>query len=208
MEEQKKGKFIVFEGIDGCGKSTQAYLFVKYLFTKNKYTHVLLTREPYKSRKIRDILKKKHNAYEEAELLTKLFFQDRKKHVKEVILPALKKGIYVVSDRYKLSTIAYQSTQGMPLQKLINMHKNMPIPDITFIVDANARTAKERIEKEQKIIEQKFEKSIEFQELLRKVYLKLPKIINNERIFIINGEKTINEVAKEVQEIYEREIEN
>jgi len=206
MIERKRGKVIVVEGLDGCGKSSQFYLFAKYLFFKNKYNHVVITREPYKSREIRNILKKTNDPYKEAEILTKLFVEDRKEHIKEVILPALNKGLYVISDRYKLSTIVYQSTQGIQIQKLIDMHKNMPIPDITFIIDVDARIARQRIEKEQRTIEQKFEKSVEFQALLRKAYLKIPKFLQNEKIFIINGDRSIEEISNEIIQIYEKEF--
>lgn len=201
-----KGYFIVFEGIDGCGKTTQLLLLAKYIINKDKYASVCITREPYKSREVRKILKRNENPYKEAEKLAKLFVKDRKEHIREVILPSLKKGINVLCDRYKLSTLVYQSTQGIQIQKLINMHKNMPVPDITFIIDLPADLARKRMKKEGRKMEQKFEKSIEFQELLRKAYLKMPKILRNEKIFIIDGTKNPEEVFDAIKEIYDREI--
>jgi len=55
----KRGKFVVFEGIDGCGKSTQIWKLAKYLSELSKYNHVLVTRNPYKLREIREILTSK-----------------------------------------------------------------------------------------------------------------------------------------------------
>jgi dTMP kinase len=203
-----KGKFIVFEGIDGCGKSTQFNLFAKYLFSQSKYNHVLLTREPYKSREIRRILSQTQDPYQQSELLAKLFVEDRKEHLKEVVIPSLDKGLYVVSDRYKHSTISYQSAQGLPIQELINMHKSLLIPDLTFIVDIPVDVSMKRMSVEGRDVEQKFEKSLEFQEKVRRNYLKIPELLANEKIIVVNGNKDISEVAKEIREGYERFVKN
>jgi dTMP kinase len=206
MEKTEKGKFIVFEGIDGCGKSTQFFLLAKHLFCKNKFNHIFLTREPYKLKEIRQILREDENPYNQAEKLTALFVKDREHHVKEIILPVTHQGNTVISDRYKLSTIVYQSTQGIQIQKLIDMHHKMPIPDITFIIDIPAKLANERMQDKGVHAEQKFEKSVEFQELLRKAYLKLPKLLEKEKIFIIDGSKSINEIHETIKRIYDTEF--
>ena len=141
----KRGLFIVFEGIDGCGKSTQVWKVAKYIAEQNKYNHVLVTREPYQKKEIREILKKNEAPHTQAEELANLFLEDRKKHLNELIIPALEKGVWVISDRYKFSTIAYQAAQGLKTENLINMHKGLIISDITFIIDLPAEIAKERI---------------------------------------------------------------
>lgn len=99
--------FIVFEGIDGAGKTTQAKLLSKYL--KDDEGHdVVLTSEPYKLDKTR-----RHHYLD--------YFADRKKHIDEVIKPALKAGKIVISDRYHLSTLAYQSPLNkMPLDQFLD----------------------------------------------------------------------------------------
>ena len=98
MKKMRKGKFIVFEGIDGCGKGTQMLKLANFLFSLNKYNHILITREPYKLREIREILQKDEPAEEKSQELTELFVKDRKEHVDELINPALNKGIIVISD--------------------------------------------------------------------------------------------------------------
>lgn len=207
--ENERGKFIVFEGIDGCGKSTQFFLFGKYLFENSKYNHVFLTREPYRIKEIREILKRDESPNSEAEKLAKLFVKDRELHLEEIILPTIESGHIVVSDRYKYSTIVYQSTQGLELGELIAMHKKMPVPDITFVVDLPAKLAKGRMESETKRSkEQKFENSVDFQEALRHMYLSLPTIFPKEKIYIIDGNRSIDEVRDEIREVYEREIKN
>ncbi len=114
-----KGKFIVLDGIDGCGKGTQVKLLANYLFDSNKKNHVFLTREPYHSEhyeEIRRLLKSGLNPRDNAERLTELFVADRKVHV-ALIESLLSQGINVVSDRYKYSTLAYQQTQGISFEK-------------------------------------------------------------------------------------------
>lgn len=196
--------FIVFEGMDGCGKSDQIWRLARYLSTLNKYNHVLVTREPYKAREIREILQKDEPAEEKAQELTELFVKDRQEHVDELIQPNLEKGIIVISDRYKYSTIAYQAAQGQDIKKLVEMHKGMPIPNFIFIVDTSVEEAFCRMNKDKKEnirkSEQKFERSQEFQEKVRQNYLKMPKLLPEENIIILDGNKTIEEIFEDVKE--------
>src|SRR3989344_4059399 len=121
----KKGLFIAFEGIDGCGKSTQIKKFADYLFSKDKHNHVVLTRNPYKDTDIRGILRQDNDPLTQSDKLANLFIEDRRKHAKEIIIPNLEMGNFVVSDRYKLSTVAYQSAQGLNIQDLIKRHEGL-----------------------------------------------------------------------------------
>ena len=203
---EKRGTFITFEGIDGCGKSTQIKKFAEYLFNLNKHNHVILTRNPYKETKIRDILKKDSDPLSQAELLAELFIEDRKKHVAEIIIPNIQTGNFVVSDRYKLSTLAYQTAQGLNIHDLIKRHEGMPIPDITFIIDVSAEEAIRRMKLESERAEQKFESNIEFIKKLRENYLKLKDILKDEKIFIINGELDKESIFKSIKDNFEREI--
>ena len=98
------------------------------------------------------------------------------------------------------------------------MHKDMLIPDITFILDIPAdvairRMKKEReMEKEEKEIERecrnepKFESNIDFLKKLRQRYLEMPKILPNENIYIVNGGKSIREVSKNIIDIFDSDI--
>ena len=203
----KKGKFIILDGLDGSGKRTEAKLLVNYLFDRDKKNHVFLTREPYNSEhyeEIRRLLKSGLNPRDNAERLAELFVADRKVHV-ALIESLISQGINVVSDRYKYSTLAYQQTQGISLQKLIDMHKNILIPDLALIIDVPAEIALERIAKDdgreyKEVFEQK-----DFQEKLRENFLALPEQLLGEKIIIIDGNKQIEKVfefvKKEVDKI-------
>lgn len=174
---KKKGIIVSFEGIDGCGKSTQAKLFCKYLCSK-KLNPVLLS-EPggtYTGEKIRKILLDSKNKIHP---LTELFLYvaSRSQIVEEMIKPHIKEGRIVVLDRYIDSTTAYQGYGRKISYRFIRqLHKFTAgdlIPDITFLIDAPARhlasvlknKKKDRIESE----------SLKFQEEVRQGYLCIAK---------------------------------
>lgn len=192
--------FIVFEGIDGCGKSTQVWKSARYFANAGKYNHVLVTREPYKSREIREILKQDEPAETKSEKLTELFVKDRKEHLSEIILPALKNNIIVICDRYKYSTICYQAAQGQDIKKLFEMHKNMPVPDFIFVFDVPVEIAVKRMTKDNlREKEHKFEKNAAFLEKVRKNYLKMKEFFPEEKIIILDGTKTIEKIFEEIK---------
>ena len=103
----EKGKFIVFEGPDGSGQSTQAELLRVALWSKGR--QVLVTKEPTKeseaSKKISDALNKRISITPEE--FQKLFVEDRRDHLLKTIIPALERGTFVISDRYFFSTLAF-----------------------------------------------------------------------------------------------------
>ena len=191
---ERSADFITFEGIDGCGKTTQLFKLFKYIWHSNKYNKVVLTREPYGDVKIRQILKEDKDPYSQAKRLVGLFVEDRRSHVKEFIEPCLSKGITVLSDRYDCSTLAYQQAQGIPLDELIRMHEGLPVPDLTFIVDVPIDIAVRRMTGEKnRAHEKKFEANIEFLENLAKNYLELPCHLPGRNFFIIDGAPAADE---------------
>lgn len=204
----KKGKFIVLDGVDGSGKGTQAKLLAGYLFDRNKDSHVFLTREPYRSRyyaKIRELLKSGADPLANALHLAKLFIADRKVHGR-IIRRILSEGNFVVSDRYKYSTLAYQQTQGIPLAKLIAMHKGILVPDLILIIDVPAAAALRRVaediqggKRHKEVFEQ-----LAFQEKLRKNFLALPRQLPGERIVMINGNQPKEKVLAAIKEEVDR----
>jgi len=201
-----KGKFIVLDGLDGSGKGTQVKLLANYFFDRDKKNHIFLTREPYNSEyyeEIRRLLKSGLNPRDNAERLAELFIADRRIHA-ALIESLLSQGIDVVSDRYKYSTLAYQQTQGISLQKLIDMHKGILIPDLTLIIDTSAEIALERIIKDEgreykEVFEQK-----DFQEKLRENFLALSKQLPDEKIIIIDGDKPIAKVFESIKKEVEK----
>jgi dTMP kinase len=202
MYSVKAGKFIVFEGIDGCGKSTQLKLISSYLFESDKSNHIFLTREPTVISKygdeVRRLLKESSDIKKDLKKFTSLYIKDRKFHVKKQILPMLKQGVIVLCDRYKYSTFAYQLAQGADLNYLLKQHENLIKPDLAIILDITAEEAMKRISKNttsRDIFEKK-----QFLEKVRENYLKMPDIFKDENIVIINGKGEKEEVFKKIKE--------
>jgi glycine hydroxymethyltransferase len=206
VKQKKRALFIAFEGLDGCGKSTQARKLAEYLFKEDKYNHVILTREPFKDVSIRDIIRSDSNPLDNAERLAELFIADRKRHVNELIQPGLDSGCHVITDRYRLATIAYQSAQGLSIKEMIDKHEGLPVPDLTFIVDVSPETAIKRIAKEPTAKEHKFEKSVEFLDKIRKQMLESVELLEDENIVVINGEQGIEEIFEEIKTIVTRKL--
>jgi len=146
QKNQHKGKFIVFEGLDGSGQSTQAKLLSDFLIKNG--LQVILTKEPTKDSKvavkIKEILGKKIKI--KPKKLQELFVEDRKEHLEKIIIPALKSGKIVVCDRYFFSTFAYGKSEGLDLEWLIKMNNEFLLPDITFILKVSPRVCVQRIE--------------------------------------------------------------
>jgi len=195
------GKFIVIEGLDGSGQSTQAELLKDFLIKRG--IQVVLTKEPTSNsragKKIRKILDKKEKI--SSEEFQKLFAQDRKEHLKKIIIPALKKGKFVISDRYFFSSFAYGTFSGLDLDWLIKINNKFLFPDLTFILKVKPDICIKRIEKRNK--KEKKERTL-FEEKKKlakvwKTYQLLPKKFEN--IYIIDGEKSIKEVFSRIKKI-------
>ncbi len=211
MAGDKRGVFIAFEGIDGCGKSTQIRKFVDYLFLRDKHFNVVLTRNPYKDVNIRKILREDNDPYSKSEKIADMYINDRKQQVIEAVIPNLEKGHFVVTDRYKLSTLTYQGAQGLDMEELLKRHDGLPVPDITFIVDISAIQCSERMKKDsmrENGKEHKFEADLDFLEKVRQNYFKARELLAEEKIFTIDGNRDIDSIHKEIIEIFEKEILN
>jgi len=187
------GIFIVFEGLDGSGQSTQAEL-LRHYFEDNKDL-VILTKEPTEDSKsgrmIRKVLRKEKKI--EPDELQKLFVQDRKEHLNNLIIPNLKNGKFVISDRYFLSTCAFGGI-NLDMEWLIELNNEFILPNITFLLNVDPRICIERIDKRGK----RFEFFEEEKKLtkVRENYFKLAKRFPN--IYIINGEFSKEAVFKEI----------
>jgi len=204
---EKRGLFIVFEGIDGCGKSTQMKKFADYLFDLDKHNHVVLTREPYKDTNIRKMLREDDDPYSQAEKIADMYIGDRFVHADEIIVPNLEKGNIVVSDRFKLSTMTYQTAQGLNMKELLNKHKGLPVPDITFVIDLDPEIAKERMEQDDiRGAEQKFETDLEFIRKIRENYYKAKELLVDENIIIIDGSRDVESVFEDVVKNFEKHV--
>ena len=198
------GKFIVIEGLDGSGKSAQVDLLINFLKSKGK--DVVITKEPTMDseagRKIKKALREEIQI--EPLELQKLYVQDRKEHLENKVIPALKEGKFVVSSRYAFSTIAYGSSDGLDTGLLIKMNSQFLLPDLTIIVDVNPDFCIERIESrgEPKELFEKKEKL----EKVNRIYKKIPEIFEN--VTVVDGKKNIEDVFKDVKNIIISKIKN
>jgi dTMP kinase len=192
-----KPLFITFEGIEGCGKSTQSKLLKNYL--EEQSYKVLLTREPGGpkiSEDIRKILLDSRNSemFPETELL--LYMASRVQHTGEWILPALKRNEFVISDRYFDSTIAYQGVARKGNKEFIEHLTKFAtfnlIPDITFIIDLKPEIGLSRIPNDKK--DRLERENIVFHQKVRNAFLAMAK--TNKRFFIIDGNKSIKDINK------------
>ena len=144
MITPQHGLLIVFEGIDGTGKSTQISLLESFL--KNKGFRVTTTREPTQGRfgqRIRELYQNRQAVTLEQEL--ELFLSDRREHVETLIIPSLKKGRIVLCDRYYLSTAAYQGAAGLDPLMIVEQNRFAPAPDLAFIFEIDAEESIHRI---------------------------------------------------------------
>ena len=141
---RRKGRFFIFEGTDGSGKSTQLRLLYDTL--QNQGVPVVATREPTDGKygkKIRELYTNRDQCSKEEEL--ELFLADRREHVETLILPALAEGKVVLCDRYVLSTVAYQGAIGFDPAQIFARHNFAPQPDLAFLFTLPVHTGLERI---------------------------------------------------------------
>ena len=200
--------FIVFEGIEGCGKSFQS----KKLFNnlKQKKIKTLLTREPggtSSAELIRNLIlkdyfnktsKDKFDKYTD----TLLYLAARNEHVINKILPALKKRKVVICDRFVDSTIAYQVYgKKVNLNFIKNIHKQILgklKPDLIFILKVSTKVSKSRLQKRKtKNRYDNFPQS--FYSKAQKSFLKIAK--NKKNYFILNASRNDNSLEKEISKI-------
>jgi len=187
------GTFIALEGLDGSGQSTQGKLLKEYFEEQGR--NVILTKEPTPDseagKRIRKVLQ--HEETLDPFELQKLFAEDRKEHLEHIIMPALERGDIVISDRYYFSTFAMGSVD-CDLEKLIELNKDFPHPDMTFILDVAPKTAIRRVQERGKKAEY-FEVE-EKNEKIQETYKNLPNRFEN--VYIIDSEQSIEAVHQEI----------
>ena len=200
-----KGKFIVFEGIDGCGKTTQINEICNWLPYSNlisNHSSIIKTREPGGSSigaKIRELIlsnNKDNVPTNLTELL--LYAADRTEHVTKIISPALTNGDWVLSDRFASSTLAYQG-YGRNIDKEII--KKLEIiacqgqkPDITFFLDISIE---ESIARRKNQIPDRIES--EGVNFLRKVNIGFKKIAKENNWIVISGSNNKEDITTSIK---------
>jgi len=199
MSSSNNAKFITFEGIDGCGKSTQASLLLEYMNKTGVET--ILVREPGGtniSESIREILlhSKKGTLGDRTESL--LMTASRAQLTQDIIIPNLDKGKNVIADRYSDSTLAYQGGgRNLDIEWLIELNNYATftlLPDITFFVDIRPEEALRRLDSNKDRIEGE---GIEFHAQVRKTYHELADRFN-ERYITLDGYGEIGDIHQKV----------
>ena len=203
--------FITFEGIEGCGKSTQARLLLERL---EKRVRVILTSEPGGTGigdQIRAILLDSSNKGMEALAELFLYEADRAQHVREVIKPALAKGWWVLCDRFCDATLAYQGFargQDMELIRFLNEKASYGLkPDLTVLLDCPVEIGLQRALKRDKLNfmehRARFEQEPEeFHQAVREGYLKLAET-EPDRFLVLDGSLDKDTLARRVFEAVE-----
>lgn len=196
---ENKGLHIAFEGIDGCGGTTQCNMVKDYL--KKLDLKVYTTQEP-SSNEIGVILRKflrDSNIHPSTDAL--LFAADRSHHFFNEIKPKLEENYIVLSDRFLESSIAYQAAQSnkISIEWIKSLNKFVEKPQITIILDISPETSLAR--KGDQELEKFEEKS--FLKKVREIYLQRAK---QEDFYVINSEKRVEVVHKEIQEVIMKQI--
>jgi len=196
----KKGLFITFEGIDGCGKTTQIELLKDYL-EQNGHT-VLLTREPGAKglgEKLREILLN-YDGEVSSNCESFLFLADRAQHIDTIIRPSIEKGVIVLCDRHTDSTVAYQGYGRMLDLKQIHSLNNIATsglkPNMTFVLDISIETSLERIGKGRDRMENA---GVEFFQRVRNGYIEISRQEPN-RVKLLNGKDSIETLHNRIRE--------
>ena len=200
-QSKKRGKFITLEGMDGAGKSTHIPNIIAALKTRG--VEVVSTREPGGTRlgeQLRALLL--HDAMH-PETETLLMFAARREHIANVIEPALKRGAYVLSDRFTDATYAYQcGAKGVASSKIKQLEKWVQgslQPDLTLLFDVPVEISMKRLTTARE--PDKFEREdAKFFEKLRQAYLTRAKE-NPARFRVIDANQTLDKVKSLVEEI-------
>ena len=192
--------FITFEGIEGCGKSTQAKLLYEW-FTGNGH-RAILTREPggtTTAEEIRKFILGHHDEYFPPFSELCLYIAARGFHVENLIRPNLEKGIHVICDRFADPTLAYQGYgRGLNLELILQMNKEATgglEPDITFLLDVPVEVGLSRIKSKQK--DRMEGEPLEFHRRVREGFLKIAEQ-KPERVVVLDGTKDKEMIFSEV----------
>jgi len=187
-----KGVFVCIEGLDGCGKTTQAKLLVDKL---SRSRDAFYTAEPTSGR-IGKLIKK-HCLHGEKRcsgvVEALLFAADRFEHVESVVLPALKKGKIVVSDRYVYSSLAYQGATGVDLGWIERINERAVRPDLAVFIDVEPETVVQRLKPRKSVME-----NLETQRKVREVYV---EFVEKGELVRVDGNKSQKEVAGDIASV-------
>jgi dTMP kinase len=204
------GLFVVMEGIDGCGSTTHAKLLAKAI--KSRGLEVLLTCEPSTGpigSLIRQVLQRRLFVQDATgprnfdwSTMALLFAADRMDHLDSTVVPALRAGAVVISDRYDLSSLSYQSVTAHkgsdPIPWIRQLNAQALRPDVTIVIDVPAEVAEER-RRNRGGVEEMFE-ARELQARLATVYARAEELVPSDQLIHVPGVGEVGEVASRVFE--------
>jgi dTMP kinase len=205
---KKKPFFIVFEGVEGCGKSFQSKKLLNNL--KKKRIPALLTREPGGTKSaelIRNLILKDYFNHDSKEKFDKytdtlLYLAARNEHIKNKINPALKKKSVVMCDRFTDSTLAYQVYgKNVNINFINNIHKfilGKIKPNLTFVLKVSTETSKKRLKKRK--TKNRYDNFAQnFYSKAQNSFLKIAK--NKKNYFVLNSSKNDSNLEKKIFKI-------
>lgn len=215
MSKIERGLFIVLEGIDNCGKTTQSELLEKYL--KERGLQVVRTREPGGTEvgeEVRDVLLRNRSQLMEPITQTLLFYAARQEFINNVVRPNLGKGIIVLSDRFEASTYVYQGlVQGVDTTFIEGLHKQVVVasgcvPDLYIILDI---TTEESLRREQNPNNQGQQfiyerQGIIFRRKLREGYKSYAREHKSENVYLVNGMRGEDDIQEGIRDLVDKRL--
>jgi dTMP kinase len=194
---------ITFEGIEGCGKSTQVDLLFEYLV--NKGYSVIKTREPGGTafgEALRSVaLQKNMQVFPLSELLTIMAI--RAQHVEEVIMPALQNRTIILCDRFVDASYAYQGYgRGIDLGIIETLNRLVTKgirPNLTVVIDCPAGVGIKRKSKNDRILDRFEKEKLPFHRKIRSAYLKLAEE-DQKRFFVVDGKSKVEDIQRIIRE--------
>jgi len=203
-----KGYFIALEGLDGAGTTTQLAALGTYFVLKGKEFVPLCTREPTmltpEGREIRRILglgleginwRERYNERH----MAGLYVADRRWHVENLIKPVVDAGGIAISDRHMLSTLAYQSIDGIPLDELVAMHDGIMAPDLTVYLDVRAEEAYRRITQTRTEAPERYEAAETLMRVEKAYKTAIERVRDTQHVVIVDGEPEGETLEKKIE---------
>lgn len=195
--DPSSGIFIVFEGIDGAGKSTQVKLLSAALRKAGEWC--VSSREPTDGKWGRLLRESATTGRLSLQEEVDAFVKDRQEHIETLINPTLTQGGIVILDRYFYSTVAYQGARGLDVDALDqSMRSFAPIPDVVLFIDIDSEAGLERIRIGRQESPNEFEK-LDSLQAVREIFQRLAK--REEEIVTIDGRQSTAQVHQDVADV-------